>query len=135
MKVLLNVFLSYIVFSGLLVSCAEPISPIDSPEDILVNSMEALYMHDVEGYVENVDFGNSDDSIQRNLFVNILQQHQERTVFLKGKVDSCVAVDVKYSEDSVAIVYYKLFFSDGTSEVSSQKMVRVNEKWKIRIRN
>jgi hypothetical protein len=135
MKVLVRFYFLFMVISGLLASCVEPIKPDESPQIVLVDALEALSLHNYEKFVDKVDFGNSGDTIQRNLFVDILKQHQERSDFVKGTVDSCIAVDVKFISDSVATVYYKLVFSNGNSELSSQKMIYVDNKWKIRIRN
>lgn len=135
MKVLVRFCVLYMVISGLLVSCVEPIEPNESPQIVLVDALESLSLHNFEKFVDNVDFGDSEDTIQRKLFIDILRQHQERVDLVKGTVDSCIAVDVKFFSDSVATVYYKLVFSNGNSELSSQKMIYVDNKWKIRIRN
>ena len=115
-----------------LVSCEEKER---EPEVVLKNALEALNREDYDAYLQRVDWGVEMDSTQTLYMKQALRQHvgwrrSERAVVVAIDVQ-----DVKMQGDSVCTVYYQYTFADGTNEVSSQKMVRYGEDWKLRLRN
>ena len=115
-----------------LVSCEEKER---EPEVVLRNALEALNREDYDAYLQRVDWGVEMDSTQTLYMKQALRQHvgwrrSERAVVVAIDVQ-----DVKMQGDSVCTVYYQYTFADGTNEVSSQKMVRYGEDWKLRLRN
>ena len=53
----------------------------------------------------------------------------------KGQALATDVVKVDVLADTLAVVYYKIKYESGNEEVSSNKMVRRDGQWKIRVRN
>ncbi len=133
-----NPFAFYVVVSLVLFlsSCKkEVVDPVDSAKMVLAEALDSLYAHNYGKYLSLMDLGEEMNDEQLKVMFDVLCQHQERQEVLKGTVSSCRIVDAKLEADSVAIVYYEITFSDGTSEGNTQKMICVDDKWKIRVRN
>lgn len=137
---LLTVFMKNIIFLCFLLflvcACREvAVDPVDSAKMVLAEALDSLHSHNYGKYVSSVDFGEDMSREQQKVMLYVLRQHQERQDTLKGCVSSCEIVDAKQESDSVITLYYEMKFADGVSEVNSQKMVRVGNVWKIRVRN
>lgn len=115
-----------------LVSCEEKER---EPEVVLKNALEALNREDYDAYLQRVDWGVEMDSTQTLYMKQALRQHVGWRRSERAAVVSIDVQDVKMQSDSVCTVYYQYTFADGTNEVSSQKMVRYGEDWKLRLRN
>lgn len=115
-----------------LVSCEEKER---EPEVVLKNALEALNREDYDAYLQRVDWGVEMDSTQTLYMKQALRQHVGWRRSERAAVVSIDVQDVKMQGDSVCTVYYQYIFADGTNEVSSQKMVRYGEDWKLRLRN
>lgn len=115
-----------------LVSCEEKER---EPEVVLKNALEALNREDYDAYLQRVDWGVEMDSTQTLYMKQALRQHVGWRRSERAAVVSIDVQDVKMHGDSVCTVYYQYIFADGTNEVSSQKMVRYGEDWKLRLRN
>ena len=115
-----------------LVSCEEKER---EPEVVLKNALEALNREDYDAYLQRVDWGVEMDSTQTRYMKQALRQHVGWRRSERAAVVSIDVQDVKMQGDSVCTVYYQYTFADGTNEVSSQKMVRYGEDWKLRLRN
>ena len=115
-----------------LVSCEEKER---EPEVVLKNALEALNREDYDAYLQRVDWGVEMDSTQTLYMKQALRQHVGWRRSERAAVVSIDVQDVKMQGDSVCTVYYQYTFADGTNEVSSQKMVRYGEDWKLRLRN
>lgn len=98
-------------------------------------ALEALNQEDYDTYLKHVDFGAEMDSAQEASMRDALKQHLEWQRSEYASVMSIDIVDAKMRGDSICTVYYQYTFADGKKEVSSQKMVRQGEVWKIRLRN
>lgn len=109
--------------------------PAEAPKKAFLEAMDYFISKDYDTYSQHLDYGVDMDSTQHTTMLSVLRQHQEWQETSKGSIDSCIAVGATLECDTVATVYYKLKFAGGTSEVSSQKMVRINGEWKIRVRN
>lgn len=128
-------FFRYIfLFSFLLclLSCQDPAR---EPEGALQMALEALNREDYDTYLQHVDFGVEMDSAQEAFMRDALKQHLEWQRSKYAAVVGIDIVDAKMRGDSICTVYYQYTFADGKKEVSSQKMVRQGEVWKIRLRN
>lgn len=110
-------------------------SPKDKAKNTLKEALSTLQSGNVDGYMQYVDFGCEMDSVQLAVMQCLLKQHLDRQAQQKGTIVSIEAVDAQMLGDSVCTVFYQLAFADSTVEVVSQKMVRVGENWKIRLRN
>ena len=115
-----------------LVSCEEKER---EPEVVLKNALEALNREDYDAYLQRVDWGVEMDSTQTLYMKQALRQHMGWRRSERAAVVAIDVQDVKMQSDSVCTVYYQYTFADGTNEVSSQKMVRYGEDWKLRLRN
>ncbi|MBO7580828.1 MAG: hypothetical protein J6T38_04835 [Bacteroidaceae bacterium] len=115
-----------------LVSCEEKER---EPEVVLKNALEALNREDYDAYLQRVDWGVEMDSTQTLYMKQALRQHVGWRCSERAAVVAIDVQDVKMQGDSVCTVYYQYTFADGTNEVSSQKMVRYGEDWKLRLRN
>lgn len=115
-----------------LVSCEEKER---EPEVVLKNALEALNREDYDAYLQRVDWGVKMDSTQTLYMKQALRQHVGWRRSERAAVVAIDVQDVKMQSDSVCTVYYQYTFADGTNEVSSQKMVRYGEDWKLRLRN
>ncbi len=115
-----------------LVSCEEKER---EPEVVLKNALEALNREDYDAYLQRVDWSVEMDSTQTLYMKQALRQHVGWRRSERAAVVSIDVQDVKMQSDSVCTVYYQYTFADGTNEVSSQKMVRYGEDWKLRLRN
>lgn len=105
------------------------------PEVVLKNALEALNREDYDAYLQRVDWGVEMDSTQTLYMKQALRQHVGWRRSERAAVVAIDVQDVKMQSDSVCTVYYQYTFADGTNEVSSQKMVRYGEDWKLRLRN
>lgn len=115
-----------------LVSCEEKER---EPDVVLKNALEALNREDYDAYLQRVDWGVEMDSTQVLYMKQALRQHLGWRRSDRAAVVAIDVQDVKMQGDSICMVYYQYTFADGTKEVSSQKMVRYGEDWKIRLRN
>lgn len=115
-----------------LVSCEEKER---EPEVVLKNALEALNREDYDAYLQRVDWGVEMDSTQTLYMKQALRQHVGWRRSERAAVVAIDVQDLKMQSDSVCTVYYQYTFADGTNEVSSQKMVRYGEDWKLRLRN
>ncbi|MBQ9362693.1 MAG: DUF4878 domain-containing protein [Bacteroidaceae bacterium] len=109
--------------------------PEDKAKAVLKEALSTLQSGNVDGYMRYVDFGSEMDSVQLAVMQCLLKQHLDRQTQRKGTVVSIETVDAQLVGDSVCTVFCQLAFADSTVEVVSQKMVRVGETWKIRLRN
>lgn len=109
--------------------------PEEQAKAVLKEALAALQRHDVDTYINNVDFGTDMDSLQETFMRHVLEQHQDRQDQLRGAVMGIDVIDAEMQGDSVCLVFYQMLFPDSTLEVASQKMIRVGERWKIRLRN
>lgn len=105
------------------------------PEVVLKNALDALNREDYDAYLQRVDWGVEMDSTQTLYMKQALRQHVGWRRSERAAVVAIDVQDVKMQSDSVCTVYYQYTFADGTNEVSSQKMVRYGEDWKLRLRN
>ena len=105
------------------------------PETVLVKALEALNSEDYDAYLQRVDFGAEMDSVQTSYMKQALRQHLGWRRSERAAVVAIDVQDVKMQGDTICTVYYQYSFADCTKEVSSQKMVRYGEDWKIRLRN
>lgn len=106
-----------------------------APEAVLKNALEALNREDYDAYLQRVDWGVEMDSTQVLYMKQALCQHLGWRRSERAAVVAIDVQDVKMLGDSICTIYYQYTFADGTKEVSSQKMVRYGEDWKIRLRN
>ena len=109
--------------------------PEDQATSAFLKAFSTLQGGDVEGYMQYVDFGGEMDSLQRSVLCRLLTQHQDLRVRQKGELLGIEAVDAQMQGDTVCTVFCQLTFADSTAELVSQKMVRVGEDWKVRLRN
>lgn len=108
---------------------------LEAPKKVLLSALQKLEIHDYDGYMQVADLGSITDSIQLEYMMMILNQHQEMQEKKKGNVLDTKIIGAKMVCDSVCTVYYQLTFKDNLKETCSQKMVKVNNDWKIRLRN
>jgi hypothetical protein len=126
----------YIVLLLLFTACwSKNELPEDQAKATLRKALSTLHSGNVEGYMQYVDFGGEMDSVQRAMMLYVLKQHQDLRAQQKGTLIGIEAIDAEMQGDTVCTVFCQLTFADSTAELISQKMVRVGEDWKIRVRN
>lgn len=119
----------------LFVSCHENEIKEKGAGEYLLPAITALQQNDFDTYLSYTDVADNIDSVQYNLLFTLFCQHQDKQLAERGSVAKVEIVDTKYQSDSVTTVFYKLVYSNKSEEISSQKMVKVGDTWKIRIRN
>lgn len=115
-----------------LAACQE--KPV-GPTHTLKEALEALEREDYDAYLRCVDFGAEMDSVQMKCMQQVLRQHVGWRRSKRPSVVSIDMIDSQMQDDSICMVYYQYTFADSTKEVGSQKMVRLGEDWKLRLRN
>ncbi len=129
---------SLIVAASLLVlsGCFDKqVSPQDAPKVVLQHALDSLYGHNYDTYINAVYTEGRQNLLPRGVMRKMLQQHVEAMEVEKGIMSGCVVHKAEFHTDTLATVYYRITFTDGKFEDSSQKMVRVGGEWKIVIRN
>lgn len=108
--------------------------PAAVPKRVLLEALRHLEAHDYDAYLESVDMRCLTDSLQTDIMLRALSQHQTWQEVKKGKADIDI-VEATMIGDTVCTVFYQLTYPDSTIEVSSQKMVLYEGQWRIRVRN
>jgi hypothetical protein len=114
-------------------SCADD-NPYLTPQTALDYALDSLYAHNYGAYIRSVAQEDGGPIFSKSVMRNLLQQHIEAVEAEKGSV---FGVDVEKTDtltDSLVVVFYKLTFSNGNSEVSSQKVMCQNGEWKLKLR-
>ena len=105
-----------------------------APRNAMEEALNAFYSNDFSSYVNMVDYGTELDSAERDVVLNIMSQYHERQSAKKGGVSRYEILSVDMPSDSLATVYYDLFFGNDSVEMCSEKMILRNGQWKIRVR-
>lgn len=103
--------------------------------ETFITAFNDLQRHDYDAYLRACDMGEEPDSFQIAFMQNVLAQHQDWQEVRKGAAIDVLVIDTEMLGDTVCYVYYEVAFADSTREVSSQKMVRTEGDWKLRLRN
>ena len=132
-----RIFGGMVVLLGLFChfSCADDYNPYQTPQTALDYALDSLYAHNYDAYIRSVAPENGTPILPTDTMRKLLKQHVEGLEEEKGGVVSVDVVDTCSISDSLYSVFYRLNFSTGESEVSSQTMQCTNGEWKIRIRN
>ena len=101
----------------------------------LIKAMGYLQKGDAEKYYNCLDFGQELDSLTQAQVAKMWLMHQQINQRVKGQALATDVVKVDVLADTLAVVYYKIKYESGNEEVSSNKMVRRDGQWKIRVRN
>lgn len=129
-------FISLFAIVSILFGCKKgEQDTLEAPKKVLLSALQKLDIHDYDGYLNDVDLSDISDSSQVEFLQMALNQHQDWQEKKKGTVTNLSIVDAKVISDSVCTIYYQFTFSDNTKETCSQKMVKVDNAWKIRLRN
>ena len=115
-------------------ACEEKDAKVAS-QKALQKAMELLEEGEMDKYYEYLDFGQELDSLTQAQIAKMWVMHQQINANAKGKAIATKVVKVDLLADSVAVVYYKIKYESGNEEVSANKMVRKDGKWRIRVRN
>lgn len=115
-------------------SCADD-NPYLTPQTALDYALDSLYAHNYGAYIRSVAQEDDGPIFSESVMRNLLQQHVEATEEEKGVVLGVDVVDTDTLSDSLVVVFYKLNYANGVSEVSSQKVMCQNGEWKLRLRN
>ena len=115
-------------------ACEEKDAKLAS-QKALLKAMELLEEGEMDKYYEYLDFGQELDSLTQAQIAKMWVMHQQINANAKGKAIATKVVKVDLLADSVAVVYYKIKYESGNEEVSANKMVRKDGKWRIRVRN
>ncbi|MBQ0023499.1 MAG: DUF4878 domain-containing protein [Prevotellaceae bacterium] len=117
-------------------SCHDAITDSsDAPKQAMQGALDALKDGNMDMYFECLDFDSETDSVQMALMLDLLLQHREWQNAQHKAISSIDIVDCEMMGDTVCTVYYQFSYADGVKEVSSQKMVRKDGIWKLRLRN
>lgn len=105
-----------------------------APRKAMEEALNAFYSNDFNSYVNMVDYGTELDSVEREVVLNVMSQYHERQSAKKGGVSGYEILSVDMSSDSLATVYFDLFFGNDSVEMCSEKMILRSGQWKIRVR-
>ena len=122
----------------LCLSCLQSFRELTSEEaakETLKEAMEALNREDYDAYLQHADFGVEMDSAKWAFMRDVLKQHLGWRRNERASLVSIDMIDAQMSGDTICTVFCQYTFADGTQEVVSQKMIRVGEEWKLRLRN
>lgn len=128
-------FAIYILLIMCIGACQKNDEPTNAPKLLMLDALDKLAAHDYDGYMELVDIDCEMDSAHRAFMKQVLSQYQQRQEVRKGYVQNKHVVNAKLLSDTVCVVYYKLTFPKNVEEVNTQKMVKVGDDWKLRLRN
>ena len=103
--------------------------------EVLMDALTAMEQHDYGRYMQHVDLGEEMDTLQVDFVHKALVQYQSRMEATRGRSVDVTIIDADMESDTVCSLFYQVTYADSTSEVASQKMVRTNGDWKIRLRN
>lgn len=131
MKKFLFLLLCIVTFVG----CGGSDNPQKAVMESLEKAMGALSAHQYEEYFNCVDFGSEIDSMQRDVLIKTYAQYQDQQEQRKGSFCKLTVVDIAFSSDTICDVCYEMLFPDSTTEMCSQKMIKIGDAWKIRARN
>jgi len=109
--------------------------PIEPARLVLKDALMAVEEHDIMRYLDAVDIGVPIDTLHIDILHKTVLQHQQMQEAAHGR---CVDIDIIDSDvlsDTLCYLYYQLTFADSVQEVSTQKMVRKDGVWKLRLRN
>ena len=114
-------------------SCVE--NPSESVRKDFDKAYEAYCSDDMDTYFEYVDFGGEPDSIH-SLIYRKAYEHNSSVMKQDGReLTSAEVTDVKFVNDTIALVFYTAHFGDGSAESCCHKMTKSGERWKIIVRN
>lgn len=100
----------------------------------LQEALDHLQRGDVETYMHYTDFGCRLDSTQQLYFGMAIRQKLCVQTQTGQDVVSSVVTKAKMHSDTIATVYYTQHFANGDSVLCSQKMVRTQGTWRLRMR-
>ena len=119
---------------AMLSSCHKPTSE-EAAKETLKEAMEALNREDYDSYLQHVDMGVEMGAAQETFMRDVLKQHLGWRRSERAALVSIDMIDAQMDGDTICTVYCQYTFADSTKEVVAQKMVRMGEKWKMRLRN
>lgn len=105
-----------------------------APRKAMEEALNAFYSNDFSSYVDMIDSVEKLDSAEREIVLDVMSQYHERQNAKKSGVTRYEILSVDMLSDSLATVYYDLFFGNDSVEMCSEKMILRNGKWKIRAR-
>lgn len=115
--------------------CGEPEDITMKPKQDLKSALEAYYDNRLDTFCLCVDYGTELDSIQRQIIRATYQRDVAYTNQTFAGVRAVEPKTVIFESDTVAMVMYDIVYGDQSRESSSQKMIKVGESWKLRVRN
>lgn len=123
-------------FAITFIGCHKPITePADAPKAALKAALDALNVNDLDSYMASIDFGTDLDSVQEECLRNVIRQRIDKESKSMPAVMSIDIVDAVMQGDTICTVYYQYNYVDSLQEIASQKMVRTDGVWKLRLRN
>lgn len=105
-----------------------------APRKAMEEALNAFYSNDFDTYVNLIDYGAELDSVERGVVLNVMSQYHERQTAKKGGVSRYDILSVDMPSDSLATVYFDLFFGNDSVEMCSEHLVLRNGHWKIKVR-
>ena len=103
-----------------LCSCSSR-SEAERAQDVLVETLTALYNGDVDTYIHHADFG-TEPSAQRDSLLRLMLSRHARQVQSRGGIMSIEPLHSTLETDSTATVQYALRYTDGTRESCIHQM-------------
>lgn len=117
-------------------ACEEKVKvdPTLAPRMALQEALDAQARGDVAAYISYMDFGGAEpDSVRKMLLMAAIRQKCQSIQEQKQGLQSSQVSAARMRSDSVATVFYNLYFNDGDSVSCSQKMVRHGGVWKLQM--
>lgn len=117
------------------VGCGEPEDKSIYPKQDLKSALEAYYSGDYDKFFMNVDFGTELDSVQKQIMMAAYRRDIAYTNESFKGVRAIEPRSVEFEGDTVSYVLYDIVYGNQQRETSSQKMVKIGDSWKLRVRN
>ena len=134
MRYLLHLYLIVLPLF-ILQSCQRDDSALQVVRRTMETALDDLQRGDCQAYFNHMDFGCEMDSVKSSLFLQAIVQQQSQHILSGKRQTGARVVEVRMESDTVAIAYYRQYFSNGDSLDKAQKLVRIGEQWKLRMRN
>ena len=116
-------------------SCTKDVGPKQAVRQAMEAALNDLQRGDCDAYFRRLDFDGDLDSLKSALLLQTIVLQQSELLRTGRMSTASRVVDVKMETDSMAVVYYRLYYSNGDSTENAQKMVCSGGQWKLRMRN
>lgn len=116
-------------------SCKEE-NPTIEQQNLVADQLTALYTGNIDEFLQHADYASFEmsDSLHVKIMRAVLSDFVKKAENLNGGFDKIVLTGAQMPEDTVTLVFYDLHFKNGEVQSHSQKVVRRNDQWVLRMK-